>query len=88
MSEHRKPLDLSKLNLAPAPQTAAPRPEPLPLYEPAAWPSRESRREVQINIRAPEEVIQRFKDLAYWQRLNQAKALEFLLDFYDRHKGT
>lgn len=82
MSELRKGLDLSKLTAVEPKRT---QPASLALTPDPAWPSRESQREVQINIRAPEPVIHAFKEVAYRERLSQAKTLEFLLQLYDRH---
>jgi hypothetical protein len=54
----------------------------------ARWPSREAQREVQINIRVAESVAERFKELAYLQRLNHAKLLELLVDLCEPQLGS
>lgn len=92
MTETRKGLDLSKLSLAPAtPQRQGPSAPSAPAAGTphpgragqGAWPSRESQREIQLNIRAPEGVVERFKEIVYRERLNHSKTLELLIELYE-----
>lgn len=85
MTEQRKGLDLSKLHL----QASKPDPKRegqgglVTQTASKPWPSREAPpREVQINIRVPEDVLGQFKEIAYRERITHAKALALLVDFY------
>ena len=84
MTDQRKGLDLSGLQSKPRESFKSHLIEQPP--SPAnRWPSREAApREVQLNIRALEPTITRFKDFAWRNRLNQAQALELLLNLAEK----
>ena len=50
----------------------------------SSFPSRERSTENQLNIRAPEDVLARFKALAKADRYTHGAFLEILLDAYER----
>lgn len=68
------------------PEPAAPRtPEPAPAAAPAArWPSREPVRDGQISIKAPLDVIARFRALCRDDRRTYADMLEILMNGHER----
>lgn len=83
-----KPLDTNRLKQFERP--SIPRPEPSP---PSAiggfaerWPSREPIREGQINIKAPIDVLDRFKQLCRDDRRTYADMLGILMDGYETQK--
>lgn len=50
------------------------------------WPSREPVQDGQISIKAPLEVIERFRKLCKDDRRTYADMLSILMDDYDQHK--
>lgn len=79
-------LDLSRLQqFEPVGQGGDPRPEPAaPPTE--RWPSREAVRDGQISIKAPLDVIARFRKLCKDDRRTYADMLTILMDGYERRE--
>ncbi|WP_226584177.1 hypothetical protein [Acuticoccus sediminis] len=73
-------LDLNRLKQF-EPQEEASRPLPV---EPERWPSREPIRDGQISIKAPIDVIARFRRLCKDDRRTYADMLEILMNAYER----
>lgn len=82
-----KPLDIDRLKQFKSPRSAAPFTEPA-LVERAKvsierWPSREPVRDGQISIKAPLDVIERFKRICKDDRRTYADMLGILMDLYE-----
>ena len=89
-------LDLDRLKqFEAAPERAEPAPDPGPAAPPAEpvpaaaapyarWPSREPVRDGQISIKAPLDVIARFRTLCRDDRRTYADMLSILMDGYER----
>ena len=81
-----KPLDLDRLKQFEArPATTA---EPEPVFDRAGgmterWPSREPLRDGQISIKAPLDVLERFKGICRDDRRTYADMLRILMDRYE-----
>ncbi|WP_226783102.1 hypothetical protein [Oceaniglobus trochenteri] len=84
-----KPLDIDRLKQfeTPARRDATPpatAPDPEPVRAPAErWPSREPQRDGQISIKAPLEVIERFKRICKDDRRTYADMLRILMDNHE-----
>ena len=77
-------LDLNRLKQFEAPQEVQ---ESVPARETESlnrWPSREPVRDGQISIKAPLEVIERFRKLCKDDRRTYADMLSILMDAYER----
>lgn len=83
-------LDLDRLKQFEAAPGPEPRREPMPEPErpkaaaPERWPSREPVRDGQISIKAPLDVIARFRTLCRDDRRTYADMLSILMDGYER----
>ena len=92
MSTERKPLDFGDLDefepRPAAPQKARTKPaaDKKAVDEIAAFPSRESSDEGQMNIRASESVLDRFRVMAKADRYTYGAFLEILMDAYEQRK--
>ena len=78
-------LDLNRLRQFEAPQEVQ---EPAPARQAESldrWPSREPVRDGQISIKAPLEVIERFRKLCKDDRRTYADMLSILMDAYERN---
>ena len=71
---------------APAPEHKAYPAAPAPL-EPVRWPSRDPVRDGQISIKAPLDVIERFRTLCRDDRRTYADMLTILMDAFDPRGG-
>ncbi|WP_108485494.1 hypothetical protein [Oceaniglobus ichthyenteri] len=78
-----KPLDLDRLKQFETPHEPA-RGEPRPAPPPERWPSREPVRDGQISIKAPLDVIERFRKLCKDDRRTYADMLSILMDNHGR----
>lgn len=65
-------------------QGSQPAPEPRP--EPERWPSREPVRDGQVSIKAPLDVIARFKKLCKDDRRTYADMLTILMNAYEQRE--
>lgn len=69
----------------PAPPGEGPGPEPSSLPPPAErWPSREPVRDGQISIKAPLDVIERFRRMCHDDRRTYADMLGILMERFDQ----
>jgi hypothetical protein len=88
-------LDLDRLRRfepEPSPQPAPPHletkamsyaPAPHPIETPERWPSREAVRDGQVSIKAPLDVIERFRAMCRDDRRTYADMLGILMDAYE-----
>ena len=58
-------------------------PEASPAPEPPRWPSREPARDGQVSIKAPVDVIARFRKMCRDDRRTYADMLEILMDRFE-----
>ena len=88
-SGERKILDFGDLDeFEPRQKTASLPLERKAVDHAAAFPSRERDDEGQMNIRAPEAVLKRFREMAKSERYKLGAFLEILMNAYDqRHNG-
>ena len=86
-------LDLARLrqfepgpasDASPAPGVARPPPEASVVLPPERWPSREPPRDGQVSIKAPLDVIERFRRLCQDDRRTYADMLAILMDGHER----
>jgi hypothetical protein len=75
-------LDLDRLKQFEAPQEKANREPAFAQTPPERWPSREPVRDGQISIKAPLDVIERFRRLCKDDRRTYADMLSILMDAY------
>lgn len=81
-----KPLDLDRLKQFEARPAAKAEPEPIADRTGGAterWPSREPLRDGQISIKAPLDVLDRFKRICKDDRRTYADMLRILMDRYE-----
>lgn len=82
-----KPLDIDRLKQFETPRTVAPVTEAAPVERAGVsverWPSREPVRDGQISIKAPLDVIDRFKRICKDDRRTYADMLGILMDRYE-----
>lgn len=79
-------LDLDRLKQF-APREERQERAPVPM-EPERWPSREPARDGQISIKAPTEVIARFRRLCKDDRRTYADMLEILMNAYETREAA
>lgn len=90
MTTERKPLDFGNLDefeprpAKPEKARATPAAEKKAVDQVAAFPSRESSDEGQMNIRAPEPVLERFRAMAKADRYKLGAFLEILMNAYEQ----
>ncbi len=78
-------LDLARLRqFEPAPRNGTAAPETLAAPPPERWPSREPVRDGQISIKAPLDVIERFRRLCHDDRRTYADMLTILMNSYEK----
>lgn len=82
-----KPLDIDRLKQFESHRSVAPITEAAPLERPGVsverWPSREPVRDGQISIKAPLDIIDRFKRICKDDRRTYADMLGILMDLYE-----
>lgn len=90
MTGGRKPLDFGSLDDFDNPKPSrietevfAPVDEKKAVDRVSAFPSRERSDDAQINIRAPSDVLHRFRAMAKKERYTLGAFLEILMDSYD-----
>ena len=76
-------LDLDRLKQFDSPQQKADREPAHARIPPERWPSREPIRDGQISIKAPLDVIERFRKLCQDDRRTYADMLSILMDAYE-----
>ncbi|WP_157084638.1 hypothetical protein [Sphingomonas pituitosa] len=89
MSDRRSTLDFGALSdFAPKPRQPAPEHEQaqVAVDRHSGFPSRERADESQINIRAPADVLDRFKAMAKKDRYTYGAFLEILMDRFEAGK--
>ena len=93
MTSSRKPLNFGSLDDFDPPKSGgiekevfAPIDEKKAVDRVSAFPSRERPDDRQINIKAPEEVLRRFRAMAKAERYTLGAFLEILMDAYDGKK--
>jgi hypothetical protein len=82
-----KPLDIDRLKQfesRPDPKAVEPLPATRPEGLTERWPSREPIRDGQISIKAPLDVIERFKRICKEDRRTYADMLGILMDQYEK----
>lgn len=79
-------LDLNRLKQFEAVPQVQERAPTQPMTTPDRWPSREPVQDGQISIKAPLEVIERFRKLCKDDRRTYADMLSILMDEYDRQQ--
>jgi len=85
MSGERKNLDFGNLDEFEPRQKTAPLPvERKAVDQVTAFPSRERDDEAQMNIRAPEAVLNRFREMAKSERYKHGAFLEILMNAYEQ----
>ena len=67
----------------PVPVAQETRPQPVPPVPPAPWPSREPAQDGQVSIKAPVEVIERFRRMCRDDRRTYADMLGILMDRFE-----
>lgn len=77
-------LDLARLRQFEPARDGATVPEPPPAASPERWPSREPVRDGQVSIKAPLDVIERFRRLCHDDRRTYADMLAILMDGHER----
>jgi hypothetical protein len=78
-------LDLARLRqFEPTPRAEAAVPDTPVAQPPERWPSREPVRDGQISIKAPLDVIERFRRLCHDDRRTYADMLAILMNSHDR----
>ena len=77
-------LDLDRLKQF---ETVPPARETAPAQPPERWPSREPIRDGQISIKAPLDVIERFRKLCKDDRRTYADMLSILMTAHEREAG-
>lgn len=82
-----KPLDIDRLKQFETPRSNVPISDTTPLERTVAtvdrWPSREPVRDGQISIKAPLDIIDRFKRICKDDRRTYADMLGILMDCYE-----
>lgn len=82
-----KPLDIDRLKQFETPRSVAPVTEAVPVKKAGdsveRWPSREPVRDGQISVKAPLDVIDRFKRICKDDRRTYADMLGILMDCYE-----
>lgn len=82
-----KPLDIDRLKQFESPRSIGPITEAAPVERAGVsverWPSREPVRDGQISIKAPLDVIDRFKRICKDDRRTYADMLRILMDLYE-----
>jgi hypothetical protein len=86
MTGERKSLEFDALDdFQPRPASAAPRRQDRKAVDrAAAFPSRETPDDAQLNIKAPAATLERFRAMARAERYKHGAFLEILMDAYDR----
>ncbi|MBC6445271.1 MAG: hypothetical protein GDA50_07595 [Alphaproteobacteria bacterium GM202ARS2] len=89
----RRSLDLGGLGAdsfkpkpKPSPDTSGNQPKPKPARSTTAFPSREAG-DSQMNIKGPEQLLNRFRDIAKRDGLRASGLLQRALDAYEREQG-
>lgn len=77
-------LDLARLKQFETPQEGRALPDVVPSANSERWPSREPVRDGQVSIKAPLEVIERFRRLCKEDRRTYADMLSILMDDYEQ----
>lgn len=95
MTSERKPIDFGNLGdldefepkpTKPEKGRASPAAAKKAIDQVAAFPSRETSDEGQMNVRAPEAVLSRFRAMAKADRYTLGAFLEILMDQYEQSK--
>ncbi len=89
MTGERKSLDFDALeDFQPRPGRSATRPDDRKAIDrAAAFPSRETPDDAQLNIKAPAATLERFRSMARAERYKHGAFLEILMDAYDRSRN-
>lgn len=89
MSRERQGLNLDELDaFQPRPRSSQSTETERKIVDRASqFPSREARPEAQMNIRAPAEVLERFRTLAKSDRYTLGAFLEILMDAYEEKQS-
>jgi hypothetical protein len=85
----RKPLDLGRLgadNFQPKPTPSAPREKAQRVVSAPSFPSREAG-DSQMNIKGPEELLNRFRQIVKRDGLRASGLLQRALDAYEREQS-
>lgn len=93
MESSRQPLDFGDLNdfdVSPAvpraPTTSAPKPVKKAIDKVATFPSREASDDSQMNIKAPADILERFRAMAKKERYKHGEFLQVLMDAYGKRR--